>query len=134
MELSWSIRDLGATTRDRIRMRARPALLALSLLVPAAVGAQASGFGPIVLHLPASARAIGFANAYVGVRDPESVFYNPAQLGVRPGVALSAERYGSVATAGAVASTYVFGPIGFGVGAQFLDFECAEHRLPRRRA
>src|SRR5688572_26969100 len=104
-----------------IRMRARPALLAALLSAPATAGAQAAGFGPIVLQLPVSTRAIGFGNAYVAVREPESFFYNPAQLGVRPGVALSVERYGSVATAGAIASTYVFGPIGFGVGAQFLD-------------
>ena len=83
-----------------------------------------------MLQLPASARAIGFGNAYVAVRDPEAVFYNPAQLGVRPGVALSVERYGSVATAGAVATTYVFGPIGFGIGAQLLDFDAASAGYP----
>ena len=103
-------------------MRIWTAVSAACLFVPAAVGAQAAGIGPIVLQLPASTRAIGFGNAYVGVRDPEAVFYNPAQLGVRPGVAISAERYGSVSTAGALASSYVFGPFGFGVGAQLLDY------------
>ena len=111
-------------------MRVRPTVLAVFLLAPATAGAQASGFGPVVLQLPASTRAIGFGNAYVAVRDPEAVFYNPAQLGVRPGVALSAERYGSTATAGAVASTYVFGPIGFGIGAQLLDFDAADAGYP----
>jgi len=111
-------------------MRARPAFFAALvltplLLTPAGALAQASGFGPVVLQLPASARAIGFGNAYVAVRDPESVFYNPAQLGIRPGVAVSVESYGSAATAGAVASTYVFGPIGFGIGVQLLDFDAA---------
>jgi hypothetical protein len=111
-------------------MRARLLILAACSLAPSVAGAQAAGFGPIVLQLPASTRAVGFGNAYVGVREPEAVFYNPAQLGVRPGVALSAERYGSVATAGSFASTYVFGPVGFGVGAQMLDFRAASPAYP----
>jgi len=111
-------------------MHARPAVFSLLLLAPLTAGAQAIGIGPVVLQLPASTRAIGFGNAYVGVREPEAVFYNPAQLGVRPGVAISAERYGSASTAGAFASTYVFGPIGFGVGAQMLDFDSGSPGYP----
>jgi hypothetical protein len=111
-------------------MRVRSAVYTACLLVPAAAHAQAGGIGPIVLQLPASTRAIGFGNAYVGVREPEAVFYNPAQLGVRPGVALSAERYGSVSTAGAFSSTYVFGPFGFGIGAQMLDYTAASPVYP----
>jgi hypothetical protein len=111
-------------------MRVRSAVFAAFLLAPGAAGAQALGFGPIVLQLPTSARAIGFGNAYVAVREPEALFYNPAQLGVRPGVALSVERYGSVATAGAVASTYVFGPFGLGVGVQMLDFRAPSAGYP----
>jgi hypothetical protein len=111
-------------------MRVRSAVFAVCLLAPGVAEAQALGFGPIVLQLPASTRAIGFGNAYVGVREAEAMFYNPAQLGVRPGVALSVERYGSVATAGAVASTYVFGPFGFGVGAQMLDFRASSAGYP----
>jgi hypothetical protein len=111
-------------------MRARFAVFAACVLVPGVATAQAAGFGPIVLQLPASARAIGFGNAYVGVREAEAMFYNPAQLGVRPGVALSVERYGSAATAGAAASTYVFGRFGFGVGAQLVDFQTSSAGYP----
>jgi len=111
-------------------MRARFVVVAAGCLVPFMAQAQAAGFGPIVLQLPASTRAIGFGNAYVGVREPEAVFYNPAQLGVRPGVAISAERYGSVSTAGAVASTYVFGRFGFGFGAQMLDYRASGPAYP----
>jgi hypothetical protein len=127
-----AVRRLSAVTRvPRLRpnrMRARVAFfgalsLAPALALPVCARAQASGIGPVVLQLPASARAIGFANAYVAVREAEAVFYNPAQLGVRPGVAMSLGRYRSAATAGAVAATHVFGPIGFGVGVQFLDFD-----------
>ena len=105
-------------------------IVAAGLLTPGTLLAQAAGFGPIVLQLPASTRATGFGNAYVAVRDPEAVFYNPAQLGVRPGVALSVERYGSVSTAGALASTYVFGRFGLGFGAQMLDFRAASAGYP----
>jgi len=114
-------------------MRVRSALFSAFptfLLVSATLRAQAAGFGPIVLQLPASARAIGFGDAYVGVREAEAIFYNPAQLGVRPGVAASVERYGSVSTAGAVASTYVFGRFGFGVGAQMLDYTVGSSAYP----
>ena len=62
-------------------MRARFVGVVALGLVPSTARAQAAGFGPIVLQLPASTRAIGFGNAYVGVREPEAVFYNPAQLG-----------------------------------------------------
>jgi hypothetical protein len=115
---------IGSSRRHFVplEMRVRSVLCAASMFVPVVLRAQAAGFGPIVLQLPASARAIGFGDAYVGVREPEAVFYNPAQLGVRPGVAASVERYGSVSTAGAFASTYVVGRFGFGVGAQMLDF------------
>jgi hypothetical protein len=111
-------------------MRARFVVVAALCLVSGVARAQAAGFGPIVLQLPASTRAIGFGNAYVGVREPEAIFYNPAQLGVRPGVAVSAERYGSVSTAGAFASTYVFGRFGFGFGAQLLDYRAAGPAYP----
>jgi len=111
-------------------MRVRSAVIAACFLLPLEIGAQAAGFGPIVLQLPASTRAIGFGNAYVAVRDPEAVFYNPAELGVRPGVAVSVERYGSASTAGAVASSYVFGPFGFGIGAQLLDFRTGSIAYP----
>jgi len=106
------------------------AVLAVLSLAPVTAAAQAIGLGPTVLQLPASTRAIGFGNAYVGVREPEAVFYNPAQLGVRPGVSVSVERYGSASTAGAFASTYTFGPIGFGVGVQLLDFGAASAGYP----
>jgi len=111
-------------------MRSRFVAVAAGCLVPFMAHAQAAGFGPIVLQLPASTRAIGFGNAYVGVREPEAVFYNPAQLGVRPGVAMSAERYGSVSTAGAFASTFVFGRFGFGLGAQMLDYRALGPAYP----
>jgi hypothetical protein len=43
---------------------------------------------------------------------------------------MSVERYGSASTAGAFASTYVFGPFGFGIGAQMLDFDAGSLGYP----
>jgi len=111
-------------------MRACPAVLVVALLAPAASRAQARGYGPMVLQLPASTRAIGFGNAYVAVREPEAVFYNPANSGGRNVVAVSAERYGSEAVAGAFASSYSFGPIGVGIGAQLVDYHVAAAGYP----
>jgi hypothetical protein len=111
-------------------VRSSHAIFAAFMLAPLTAEAQAAGFGPIVLQLPASTRAIGFGGAYVGVREPEAVFYNPAQLGVRPGVAASAERYGETAVAGALASTYVFGQFGFAIGAQMLDYHTSNVTYP----
>lgn len=103
-------------------MRVRLVPLAAALLAPAALRAQARGFGPLVLQLPASARAIGFGDAYVGVREPEALFYNPANAGGRNALAASAERYGAQAAAGGFAASYAFGSLGLGIGAQLADF------------
>lgn len=111
-------------------MRVGRVILVVIWFVPPAVHAQAAGYGPIVVQLPGSARAVGFANAYVGVREPEAVFYNPAQVGGRSGLAVSAERYGSASTAVALAAAFVVGPAGVGLGAQLLDFHAAGTRYP----
>lgn len=111
-------------------MHARTAAFSALLVIPSAVAAQARGYGPLALQLPASTRAIGFGNAYVGVREAEGVFYNPANAGGRNLVALSAERYGSEAVAGAFATSFAFGPAGVGIGAQLVDYRVAAARYP----
>ncbi len=111
-------------------MRARVAALAVVLILPGLASAQARGYGPLVLQLPASARAIGFGNAYVAVRDAEALFYNPANAGGRNTLAVSVERYGSEAFAGAFASAYAFGPAAVGIGAQLADYRVAGAGYP----
>ena len=113
-----------------IRMRARIAALAAFVCLPVTGAAQAGGYGPLVLQLPASTRAIGFGNAYVAVREAEAVFYNPANAGGRNLLAASVERYGSEAVAGAFASAYAFGPAGVGIGAQVVDYRVAAPGYP----
>jgi len=111
-------------------MRARIAALAALVSLPATGVAQARGYGPVVLQLPASTRAIGFGNAYVAVREAEAVFYNPANAGGRNLLAASAERYGTEAVAGAFAGAYAFGRAGVGIGAQLLDYHVTAARYP----
>jgi hypothetical protein len=103
-------------------MRARLVASAAVLVLPAASHAQARGFAPLAVQLPASTRAIGFGDAYVGVREPEAVFYNPANSGGRSALAASAERYGSEAVLGAFAGSYALGAVGIGIGAQLADY------------
>ena len=52
--------------------------------------AQAPPTGPLVLHIPSSARTAALANAWVAGRDQDVIFHNPAQLiGARSGFDLS---------------------------------------------
>ena len=111
-------------------MHARSLVAAALLVIPSASAAQAGGFGPVVLQLPASARAVGFGNAYVAVREAEALFYNPANVGGRNLIAVSAERYGDEAVDGAFATSYAFGPAGVGIGAKLLDYRVALPRYP----
>ena len=122
--------DRASRHSTRLRMRARIAVLATLVSFPATGGAQASGYGPVVLQLPASTRAIGFGNAYVAVREAEAVFYNPANAFGRNLLAASVERYGDQAVAGAFAGAYAFGPAGVGFGAQLLDYHVDQSGYP----
>jgi hypothetical protein len=111
-------------------MHVRSAVIAALVLTPTVAAAQARGYAPIVLQLPASARAVGFGNAYVAVREAEAIFYNPANVGGRNLIAVSAEQYGGEAVAGAFATSYAFGPAGIGIGAKLLDYRVALGRYP----
>lgn len=112
-------------------MRSLPVLTALACALsfgaraaPAA-GAQAPDAGPLVLLLPASARATAMGNAWVAGRDEDVIFYNPAQLlSARPGFNVSLGRYGSSATLGTLAGVYAAGPLTMttGWGVEFLNY------------
>ena len=61
------------------------ASLAASLaFAPSVARAQQEGHAPMVLQLPASARALALADAWSGGRDVDAIFYNPAQLSLSP--------------------------------------------------
>lgn len=100
-------------------------VLALVGLAHVPAFAQAPPTGPLVLHVPVSARTAALANAWVAGRDQEVVFHNPAQLiGARPGFDLSLSRMGPASQMLSVGSVFAAGKwsLTFGWGAQVLGF------------
>lgn len=100
-------------------------VLALIGLVHVPAFAQAPPTGPLVLHVPVSARTAALANAWVAGRDQEVVFHNPAQLvGARPGFDVSFSRMGPASQMLSAGSVFAAGKwsLTFGWGAQLLGF------------
>lgn len=93
---------------------------------PTPAEAQAPLTGPLVLHVPTSARTAALANAWVAGRDHDVIFHNPAQLiGARSsGVDLSLARLGPTSKMISLGSTYAGGrwSMTFGWGAQLVSF------------
>lgn len=107
---------------------------AIGALTVSPAFAQAPPTGPLVLHVPASARTAALGNAWVAGRDQDVVFHNPAQLiGTRPGVDVSVTRLGSASTMTSIGSVFAAGKwsLTFGWGAQLLGFNAdAATRYP----
>ena len=107
---------MAASTTRLARALAVAALLAL----PNAFAlAQTEEYAPIVLQLPASARATGVGGAFVGVRDIESIFSNVALSGVSTGTAFSVERF-RASSGGSIASSMSLGAFGVSIAGQYL--------------
>jgi hypothetical protein len=94
----------------------------LLVLYPSAVAGQAPSAGPLVLRLPASARALALGDAGVAGRDDDVLFYNPAQLTIVRGVTVSAQRYAPGNTSGAMSTVFAFAAGGIGIGVQWVGF------------
>ena len=87
--------------------------------------AQAPVTGPLILHVPASARTAALGNAWVAGRDADVIFHNPAQLiGQRQGFDLSVTRLGPASTMASIGSVFAAGKwsLTFGWGAQIVGF------------
>jgi len=100
-------------------------LLALCASAAPVVHASAQGdrFAPIVLQLPASAHAAALGDAFLTARDPDVLFYDPAQLALARGLSVGAGRYGSAATVVSLSAATAFGGSGgVGIGAQVLSY------------
>ncbi|MCR4373301.1 MAG: hypothetical protein NUW22_00455 [Acidobacteria bacterium] len=98
---------------------------AIGALTASSAFAQAPPTGPLILHVPASARTAALGNAWVAGRDQDVVFHNPAQLiGTRPGFDLSVTRLGPASTMTSIGSVFAAGKwsLTFGWGAQLLGF------------
>jgi hypothetical protein len=95
--------------------------LSLFALVALSTVAEAQD-RPTVLGLPSGPRALGVGDAFVAGRSPEVLFYNPAQIAIQPGVAVSGQRYSEFAGSGSMAGVFAL-PVGaIGIGIQFLEF------------
>ena len=107
----------------RASVRSATLLIAGAAVVGSAsvAGAQADA-GPMVLRVPASARALSMANVALVSNDADALFYNPALLFNARGMAVSMQRYGSFGTAGALANVTTIGSMNVGVGVQLLDW------------
>ena len=81
--------------------------------------------GPVVLHLPASARWLAMGNAAIGSRDDDVIFYNPAQVAVARGTSVSFEQYAAGARGGTLSSVARLNTGGVAVGVNLIDYETA---------
>jgi hypothetical protein len=114
-----SLLGAGALSLHAPALRAQGATLRYDVVAPSrGTGLEA----PLVLRIPASARLLGMANVGVASNDGDAIFYNPGMLTQARGVAVSAQRYGSRASAGAVGSVQALGSWSVGVGAQVLQY------------
>ncbi|HUR20973.1 MAG TPA: hypothetical protein VMZ90_09220, partial [Vicinamibacterales bacterium] len=81
--------------------------LAIAACAAMPVYAQAPLTGPLILHIPTSARTAALANAWVAGRDLDVIFHNPAQLiGARSGFDLSLARLGPASKMVSIGSIY----------------------------
>ncbi len=103
----------------------RLAVGAACVLGATALQAQPEGEGPLVLRLPASARILGMANVGLASTDGDAMLYNPGMIAQSRGSAVSLQRYGANATAGAMGTTSTTGSLVIGIAAQFVTYSAA---------
>ena len=103
--------------------------LAIALAVGASAAApayaQAPATGPLVLHIPTSARTAALADAWVAGRDLDVIFRNPAQIiGTSETIDLSVARLGPASRMFSSGAIYAAGPrsLTFGWGVQVVGF------------
>lgn len=100
-----------------------------AVATPGTAAAQDASTAPAVLRLPASTRALGMGDVLVAGRGSDVLFYNPAQLALSRGITLSAARYGSASTLGALSVADTVWGWGVGAGVQLLDTWAPEDRV-----
>jgi hypothetical protein len=84
--------------------------------------------GPLILHLPASTRALGLGGAYqLTSADPDVLFVNPVLLQNARGISVSMQRYGSASTLTTVTTST---DLNLGFGLQVLEYAPARAILP----
>ena len=100
----------------------------LALLFAAAArpaGAQEFPLAPLIARLPGGTRALAMANADLGGRGSDMIFYNPAQLALAGGASASAEFYTHGDLLAGFSTVLDAGTGRIGVGVQSLTFSSA---------
>ncbi|HUX32722.1 MAG TPA: hypothetical protein VMV51_02520 [Gemmatimonadaceae bacterium] len=97
------------------------------LLAAGATRARAQEYplAPLVARLPGGTRALAMANADMGGRGSDVIFYNPAQLAVARGTAASAQFYTHGDLLAGFSTVMTMGGGSVGVGVQSLTFSTA---------
>lgn len=100
------------------------AIIAGSLAWPARAIAQAPPVGPLLLLVPTSPRTAALGNAWVAGRDPEVLFYNPAQIAARGGFDFSFTSHGGNGSTLGFGSAFAGGKwsLTLGWGVQLANF------------
>lgn len=112
---------------------ARAVALAATLAVLSSPAqAQRERYAPLVLQLPASARATAMGGLSMGTRDVDAAFGNPALAGGNSTLSFTGARYASGASSGHLATAMTIGPLGVSVGVQMLDAETRFGGFPAR--
>ena len=87
--------------------------------------AQEYPLAPLIARLPGSTRALAMANADMGGRESDVIFYNPAQLAVAHGSDASAELYTHGDLLATLSTETGLAGGALGVGVQSLTFSSA---------
>lgn len=119
-------------------MALRRAVLAVALLVPSSIVAQASGtnggpYAPIILLLPSGPRTLALGNTGVAGRDDDVIFFNPAQLVIARGFSGSIERYSATSAGGALSAVTRLATGGIAIGMRMVDYETPTNVYPLDR-
>lgn len=98
------------------------AVVAAFLLLPAPAAGQGAGSSAsTLLRLAPGPRPLALAEAFVAVRDPLALEYNPAALAVG-GITASYQELPVDASAGATTVTFPAGPAALGVSLRFVNY------------
>jgi hypothetical protein len=114
----------------RVPLAARPRTLAVVAVLgfPISALAQIDRAAPIVLVYSGGTRGAAMADAMLGARDDEALFYSPGQLAVARGASASWLGMNGSMNQRTVAAAFQVGSLGVAIGARHLDFRA--HALP----
>ncbi len=103
-------------------MQARWLIAAFIATGAGSAGAQSYPLAPLIARLPGGTRALAMANADMGGRGSDVIFYDPAQLVAARGTDASAEFYTPASILVSLSTVMRLGPGAVGAGVQSLDF------------